>query len=148
VNIISAAFLTILLFSGFRSFTQIDTIVENVGYNYVKYYADNQLKILGNKDSAGKKNGYWMRFKRNGDLYGKGTYLNNRKHGTWTMVDKFGRCCWTGEYVNGFKEGEWSRGYGTKIIFRKDIKIRFIRPSGSPADRSSDRSSRNKSDRR
>ena len=120
-------FLTILiLFLTVPLFSQNDTIVDGVSYNFIKTYRNGDIKILGNKNSDNKRVGHWIKNTRRGKIKYEGNYINNRKNGVWALTDKFGRCCWTGTYVNGFKEGEWSRGSRTTVVFKKGIKVRFI----------------------
>ena len=107
-------------------FSQKDTIIEGVSYNFIKTYKNKDLKVLGNKNSENIKIGHWIKYTKAGKVKYEGNYINNRKAGIWILTDKFGRCCWTGRYVNGLKEGEWTRGLRTIVIFKRGIKVSYI----------------------
>jgi hypothetical protein len=67
-------------------FSQSDTVYKKKHYNYIEYYSDKKVKLLGNmKDSM--KSGDWIYFKQNGKLLAEGTYLNGKKIGKWTYID-------------------------------------------------------------
>ncbi|MCD4793872.1 MAG: hypothetical protein K8R54_11595 [Bacteroidales bacterium] len=120
-------FLTILILSlTVPIFSQNDTIIDGISYNFIKTYRNGDIKILGNKNSYNNRAGHWIKYTRKGKIKYEGNYINNRKNGIWALTDKFGRCCWTGTYINGFKEGEWTRGSRATVVFRKGIKVRFI----------------------
>ena len=116
----------LILFLSMPIFSQKDTIIEGMSYNFLKTYKKGDIKISGNKNSDNTRVGHWIKYTRRGKIKYEGNYINNRKNGIWTLTDKFGRCCWTGTYVNGFKEGEWTRGLRATVVFRKSIKVRII----------------------
>jgi hypothetical protein len=65
-------------------------------------------KVTGKKQGSfknGKKDGLWVRYHSNGQLWGKGTYMNGKRDGSWVWFMKDGTVDpkHTGTYKNGVK---------------------------------------------
>jgi hypothetical protein len=73
---------------------------------WIRYYSNGQLYYKGNYKN-GKKEGAWIRYYSNGQLYYKGNYKNGKKEGAWISYYSNGLLISKGNYKNGKKEGAW-----------------------------------------
>ena len=70
----------------FKCYAQSDTIVDQIKYNHIKYYENNNVNGLGNYKLNGDKkikNGAWVIFDHNSNIIAKGQYRKDKKNGYW-----------------------------------------------------------------
>ena len=74
--------------------------------SWVKYGGNGQLWEKGTyKD--GKKEGPWVYYHDNGQLWKRGTFKDGKREGSWVGYHDNGQLEFKGTYRNGKKEGEW-----------------------------------------
>lgn len=90
--------LTIIIFLGFMLF------------GFAQTTQNNNLKSAGEYNANGEKEGEWNYYNDNGELVGKGRFINGKKEGEWRWELNLKR----GEYLiriykDGKKEQEWKK---------------------------------------
>ena len=55
----------------------------------------------------GKKEGFFLKYYKNGQLWSKGNFKNNKKEGSWIVYFNNGQIFSKGKYKNGRPEGYW-----------------------------------------
>ena len=71
----------------------------------------------------GIKEGYWVKYYGNGQLWEKGNYKNGKENGTWVMHHFPNGEFWNkGEYKNGKREGFWVQYYANGQL---DYKVNY-----------------------
>jgi antitoxin component YwqK of YwqJK toxin-antitoxin module len=86
-----------------------------VGREDLFYEKFNDIPFTGEVDEGlikgsiqdGKKEGYWIGYHENGQLWAKGDYKNGLKDGAWVFYHESGRLHARGNYKNGKKDGWW-----------------------------------------
>ena len=89
----------------------MDDLVEREGLYYEKF-TDVPFtgKVTGRRQGSfesGKKDGAWVWYHENGQLWFKGNYKNNKKEGGRVIYYKSGQLRLEGNYENGKWEGTW-----------------------------------------
>ena len=100
----------LVIFNG-HTYSQDDTTINNINYNYISVYANNQIHKFGNYivlRNKEIKDGHWIVYDEDGEIIEKGSYEKGKKTGKWEERGRNGECCWSGEYVKGRKEGLWT----------------------------------------
>ena len=71
----------------------------------------------------GEREGTWVGYHENGQLWIKGYYKNNKREGTWVSYHENGQLRSRGNYKDGEREGTWVfyNDIGNKRMF--EIKI-------------------------
>lgn len=73
---------------------------------YIRYYKNGQLFLKTNyKD--GKWDGPWVTYHKNGQLWSKGTLKNDEEEGPWVRFYENGQLWSKGNYKDGKEEGPW-----------------------------------------
>ena len=85
----------------------LDDLVERKGL-YYKKFTDVPFsgKVTGSKQGSfknGKKEGPWVEYHDNGQLFGKGDYKNGKREGPWVTYLHNGQLVDEGTYKNGKK---------------------------------------------
>jgi len=75
----------------------------------------------------GKKDGAWVKYWNDGQLWYKGNYKNFKKEGTWVNYHSNGQLLSKGNYKNGKTEGAW-------LYYREDGTVWTIKFSGTYKD--------------
>ena len=113
----------------------IDDLVVRDGL-YYKKFSDVPFsgKVTGSYEGTlnyGKKEGEWVDYWTNGQLYSKGNYKNGKKEGAWVFYWDNGQLMRKGNYKNGKREGAWVEyeNYGTldrerSGTYKNGVKIR------------------------
>ena len=76
-------------------------------------------KVSGNIKGLitnGKKEGTWVRYYTNGQLFSVSNYKNGRKNGAWITYNKEGHLIEKGQYKNDLEEGSWIRLFDNGTI--------------------------------
>jgi antitoxin component YwqK of YwqJK toxin-antitoxin module len=73
---------------------------------WVWYHGDGQLYANGQFESE-QVVGYWVHYHENGNKWMDGHYKNGEKDGTWYYRYENGNLSRTGSYKNGEEVGEW-----------------------------------------
>jgi len=73
---------------------------------WVGYHNNGQLWNQGNYKN-GVKEGAWVYYYENGQLEYKSNFKNGKKEGTWIRYWENGQIHWKGNYKNGKEEGAW-----------------------------------------
>jgi hypothetical protein len=63
-------------------------------------------KVTGKKQGSfknGKKDGLWVRYHSNGQLWGKGTYMNGKRDGSWFWYQDNGELWSKGTFKDGVR---------------------------------------------
>ena len=60
-----------------------------------------------------KRDGPWVAYHDNGQLWEKGTYKNGKQHGLWVAYHYYGQVGYKGTFGNGKQHGPW-------VYFNKD----------------------------
>lgn len=82
--------------------------------SYYKKFSDVPFtgKILGNIRGAivdGKKNGTWVQYHKNGQLFSLKNFKQGLLHGAWFIYDNRGFMIEKGNYKNNHVDGIWIR---------------------------------------
>lgn len=80
-------------------------------------YANNQKRVEGAK-TAGKKNGKWIYWHKNGKKEKEVFYKGGLAHGPWVSWDSSGRKQGEGHFENG--TGKWTEFYENGVIEREE----------------------------
>jgi antitoxin component YwqK of YwqJK toxin-antitoxin module len=64
---------------------------------------------MNQKNDKGLAHGYWEHYydHRNGELSGRGTYVNGKRHGYWEDYYHDGILNWKGHFNNEERTGYW-----------------------------------------
>ena len=73
---------------------------------WVTYYDNGQLWGKGDYKN-GDEEGTWVEYWKNGQLFSKGNYTNGKREGTWVYYWGNGQLWKKGDYKNGEREGTW-----------------------------------------
>ncbi len=60
-----------------------------------------------NQKVHGKKEGYWIKHRKNGQILWEGYYKEGDKTGLWRFYDENGKGYSEGKLINGYRIGEW-----------------------------------------
>ena len=89
----------------------MDDLVQREGTYYKKF---SEVPFTGEVEGQyqgsfknGLREGSWVRYWDNGNLYYKGDYKNGKKEGSWVSYHKNGQLRYKGDYKNGEEEGSW-----------------------------------------
>jgi len=106
-------------------------LVEREGIYYQKF---NDVpfsgKVTGREQGSfknGKKNGAWVKYWNDGQLWYKGNYKNFKKEGVWVNYHSNGQLLSKGNYKNGKADGAW-------VYYRADGTVWTIKFSGTYKD--------------
>jgi len=90
---------------------KFDDLVKRGGIHYKKFSTVPFTgKVTGKIQGTfkdGKKNGPWVKYHDNGQLYYKGTYKNGKLDGPWVSYHKNGRLWSKGTFKDGKEVGPW-----------------------------------------
>ena len=70
---------------------------------------------------TGKKEGIWEDYYDDGQIYSKGSYVNDIKDGYWEYYWSNGSLCHKGNYKNDVKEGYWENYWINGNLLRKEL---------------------------
>ena len=86
-------------------------LVKRDGVYYKKF---SEVPFTGKVDGKeqgsfknGLKEGSWVQYHENGQLFYKGDYKNGKKEGSWVWYYHSGQLSYKGDYKNGKEEGSW-----------------------------------------
>jgi antitoxin component YwqK of YwqJK toxin-antitoxin module len=101
----------------------MDDLVEREGL-YYKKFTDVPFtgKVTGVEQGSfnnGKKDGPWIGYHKNGQLFDKVDYKNGKQDGPYVGYHKNGQLWEKGDYRNGKKEGLWVRYWATGQFMNK-----------------------------
>ena len=110
-HILTSVVLLVLLFPALASGETMDDLVERDGIHYKKY-TDVPFtgKTTGKEQGTfknGVRDGPWVDYHDNGQLYSKGTYQDDERDGPWVNYWYNGQLLSKGTYENGKKDGPW-----------------------------------------
>ena len=77
---------------------------------WVRYYSNGQLFSVSNY-KTGRKNGAWITYNNEGHLIEKGQYKNDLEEGHWIRLFENGEISYKGMFKNGKKSGSWVAFY-------------------------------------
>jgi len=80
--------------------------VEGLGYK--EYYDDGALKIVGDLDDEGERNGLWVSYYETGIKWSESYYINGLKSGHSITFFPNGKVRYVGEYLDDKKTGTWT----------------------------------------
>ena len=126
-------FLIIFLTSFAYSETMDDLIWENGIYYQKNTNIPFSGKITGNikgQIQNGKKEGTWIRYYSNGQLFSVSNFKKGKKNGAWITYNNEGRLIEKGQYKNDLEEGPWIRLFDNGTINYKG-KFKNGKKSGS-----------------
>ena len=117
-SIILILFFSLLSSPSWSENLSIDDLVERDGIYYKKF---TDVPFTGEITGQGKrsikdglKEGVWVSYHNNGQLFQKGEYKNGKKEGVWVFYQDNGLLMSKGEFKDGKEEGEyvsyWSNG--------------------------------------
>ena len=72
-----------------------------------EFWPSQKLKIIGEIDSAGKRNGLWEAYFENGHKWSEGMYIHGEEMGRKTVWFEDGKKRYEGEVRNGKPFGKW-----------------------------------------
>jgi len=95
--------------------------ISRLGFGYFLAYScllihmldGNMILMKNNKQNItprngdGEKDGYWVMYYNNGELWYKGSYINDVKQGDWFVYFDNGQLWYNGSYINSLKHGDW-----------------------------------------
>ena len=95
-------------------------LVERDGLHYEKF-TDIPFtgEMTGNPQGSyknGKKDGAWVYYYPNGQVYYKGNYKNNKREGKWVYYYPNGQVHYKGNYKNNKKEGAHIGWYQDRTV--------------------------------
>lgn len=125
----SAIILIALFFFSYGAYSQTDTTVYGIRYNYTSYYNNGAIHELGNyteKKNEKIKHGYWSVFDSTGTELENGYYKKGNKIGVWKEKDTTSALYWTGNYEKGSKNGNWFNGEKTIVEYEYGRKKRTL----------------------
>ncbi len=131
--IIIFTFLIFLIISAAHSENMSDLIWKNGIYYKKSTNSSFSGKINGNIKGLitnGKKEGTWVRYYNNGQLFSVSNYKKGRKNGAWITYNNEGHLIEKGQYKNDLEEGLWIRLFKNGIINYKG-KFKNGKKSGS-----------------
>ena len=109
-NTILTALLITLLSSPSWSAT-IDDLVERNDLYYEKFTnVPFSGEVTGQEQGSfknGKRDGAWVFYHQNGQLWYEGNYKNGKEEGAFISYSEYGQLSSKGNYKNGKKEGDW-----------------------------------------
>ena len=89
----------------------IDDLVKRDGIYYKKFSdAPFNGEVEGREQGKfknGKREGSWVKYYDNGQLWFKGDYKNGKEEGPWVAYWRNGQLSFKGDYKDGRKEGRW-----------------------------------------
>ena len=89
---------------------------------WVRYYINGQLFSVSNY-KKGKKNGAWITYNNEGHLIEKGQYENDLEEGSWIRLFDNGIINYKGKFKNGKKTGSWiAYYYNGKLKYQGNYK--------------------------
>ena len=62
---------------------------------------------VNQRDVQGSKQGFWEEYYSNGNLWSKGSYLDDKETGAWEWYYYNGNFCRKGSYLDGIEIGTW-----------------------------------------
>ena len=112
----------------------IDDLVQREGIYYQKFTnVPFSGKITGRQQGSfknGVKDGTWVWYYENGQVFFKGSYKNGKKEGAWVRYYDNGQLFYKGNFKNGKKEGAWVRNHSDGTLsktltgtFKDGVKI-------------------------
>ena len=87
---------------------------------WVSYHRNGQLFVKGTYRN-GKAEGPWIEYHANGQLFKKGTYKDDRAEGAWVKYRGNGDLRFKGTYKDG-----WKHGQGTQVIYVGDKSFKYV----------------------
>jgi len=75
--------------------------------NYNEYYPDGALKLSGNRNNSGARDGVWVSYFETGIKWSEMAYQNGEKHGHTITFYPSGKPRYIGEYRSNQKFGHW-----------------------------------------
>lgn len=100
-----------------------DSIEVDANGNYKEWYPGfKQVKITGQQDADGKRNGVWKLYSEQGLELSITAYTNGMKNGISIVYHPNGVLHYRGEYINDEKTGVW-KFYDTagELVQKKDF---------------------------
>ena len=89
---------------------------------WVRYYSNGQLFSVSNY-KTGRKNGAWITYNNKGHLIEKGQYKNDLEEGHWIRLFENGEISYKGKFKNGKKSGSWvAFYYNGKLKYQGNYK--------------------------
>ena len=89
---------------------------------WVRYYSNGQLFSVSNYET-GRKNGAWITYNNKGHLIEKGQYKNDLEEGNWIRLFENGEISYKGKFENGKKSGSWiAFYYNGKLKYKGNYK--------------------------
>ena len=124
-QVLASMVLVVLLFPALAlgGEVKIEDLVETDGL-YYKKFSDVPFtgKVTGRTQGSfkdGKKDGPWVRYHDNGQLWFKGTYKDGKWDGPWVSYWENGQLESKGTYKDGKEDGPW-------VVFSKDGTVDSI----------------------
>ncbi len=83
---------------------------ETINGVYYEYYPgeEKRIKLQGNKNEEGKRDGVWLFYSKEGKELSMTTYKNGVRDGEIMVKYPNGNIHYTGQYTNGERTGKWS----------------------------------------
>ena len=124
-HILTSVVLVVLLFPALAVWETVtmDDLVERDGLYYKKFTnVPFSGKVTGKEQGSlknGKKEGLWVKYRKDGQLKSKGTYKNGKKEGLYVRYWDNGQLYSKGTYKNGKEDGPWVHYYDGGRIWTK-----------------------------
>lgn len=74
---------------------------------YKKYYPNGNIRIKGKLNEKKQKTGMWRSYRKNGEVWSKNEFKNDKRHGLTVAFHKNGTIKYRGHYKRGKKSGTW-----------------------------------------
>jgi antitoxin component YwqK of YwqJK toxin-antitoxin module len=105
-------FITLLSSPSWSEGLSMDDLVERNGLYYKKFtdvpFTGEISGLETGSFKKGEKNGKWIHFYKNGQLFVKGNYKDGkREDGLWEFFYENGQLLWKGNYQDGKDDGLW-----------------------------------------
>ena len=133
-RILAPILLLTLLFPTFAFGETMKDLVKRDGIYYKKFstvpFTGTVKGLEQGKFRNGKKQGLWVAYHPNGQLWAKEAYRNGKRNGHWVGYYPSGRLMFKGTYKDERKEGSWvwynKDGTPSKDLtgtYRNDVKV-------------------------
>ena len=114
-HILTSVVLVVLLFPALALGETMDDLMIKDGLYYKNYYkiligVPFTGKVTGKEQGSfrnGKKEGLWVYYHDNGQLWKSGTFTDGKEDGPWVHYEEDGQLLMKGTYKDGKEDGPW-----------------------------------------
>lgn len=84
-----------------------EELIYDHGGKYIERYTNGQVKMEGQKNEDGTREGYWVSFGEKGNKQSECSYSKGKKHGISIVYHPNGQPSYQGEYHMDKRTGTW-----------------------------------------